>query len=310
MLAVATVLAYPLDGQCVARRLMYHFYLNNHYDPQRKPFVIEDLPFQLTAQDRDDLLHMVDENGIVRSVSSVSAMSADHVVSDWGSDWFWVPSFLRGGTVNGTAAYSSFIERDNPVGSAKMLSVRDRVVQRMREHNVLDHTIYGVNKESPWAAFSVTSRPFAHGDFRWHYDAESEHEYRALFVVRGGDDCGRPAVHYRDENGTVRDVQVKTGHGYLIRGSQTFHAVYGGCPPSTNSSLANVRHMVGFQLSQRQGRSPMPVCAIMLNASAQLNALLSGAFAVEVDNSVFAAAVVILLATTMHRSSRALCRAK
>ena len=169
---------------------------------------------------------MVDPDGRVHSISAGSAVSADHVATDF--TWQWVPSSWRGGTVNGTTAYASFIQRDNPQGALAMLRVRDRVVARINEHKVLDHDVYGVEESVPWAAFSITSEPSRLGEFRWHYDAESSAEYRALFVARGGDDCDAPAVHYRNSNGDIQNLSVKTGHGYLIRGSQTFHAVYGG----------------------------------------------------------------------------------
>lgn len=278
LVAPAVVLllaAYPLDSEPLGRRLYYHFYANNHFDTSRQPFIVKDLPFQLTGEDYADIMHIVDEHGRVRSTSATSALTADHVATDYGHyfrnrvSWWWVPDWIRGGTVNGTVAYSSFVSQDNPEGAAAMLRVRDRVLERMRQHQVLDHEIYGVTDDSPWAAFSVTSRPNERGTFRWHYDAESFDEYRALFVATGGDDCGEPAVHWRDQDGVVHDLQVKTGHGYMIRGSQTFHAVYaGGC---SNSSRPALRHMVGFQLSRVPNRSPMPLCALMLATSAQAN---------------------------------------
>merc|ERR1719231_793774 len=106
-----------------------------------------------------------------------------------------------------------------------MRRVRDRVVQRLNASAVLPHGVYVTADEVPWSAFSVTSYPSEHGRFEWHYDAESPLEYRALFVAAGGDDCGEPAVHWRKKDGKVQDLSVPTGHGYLIRGSQTFHSV-------------------------------------------------------------------------------------
>jgi len=133
--------------------------------------------------------------------------------------------------VNGTTAYSSLVAWDNPSGAEAMLRVRDRVIARLAQHPGVLSTItstapadgprlYGVDARAPWAAFSVISQPARDGAFRWHYDAESGDEYRALFVARGGDDCGEPAVHYRGADGAVHHLIVKTGHGYLIRGSQ------------------------------------------------------------------------------------------
>jgi hypothetical protein len=143
---------------------------------------------------------------------------------------------------------------DNLPGAGAMLRVRDRVVERLALHRITtlgargplgnpaataDATtldtpagaddaddgfgggrLFGVDARTPWAAFSVTSQPSRRGAFSWHYDAESGDEYRALFVARGGDDCGAPSVHYRAADGAVRHLAVKTGHGYLIRGSQ------------------------------------------------------------------------------------------
>ena len=274
---ILTVLlaAYPLDSEPLGRRLYYHFYANNHFDASRQPFIIKDLPFQLTEEDYGDIMQMVDEDGRVRSASATTALSADHVATDYGHrfqnrlSWWWVPDWIRGGTVNGTVAYSSLVAQDNPEGAAAMLRVRDRVLGRMRQHQVLNHEIYGVTDGSPWAAFSVTSKPNDGGKFRWHYDAESFDEYRALFVATGGDDCGEPAVHWRDQEGVAHDLEVKSGHGYMIRGSQTFHAVYGG--GCSNGSTPAMRHMVGFQLSRIPNRSPMPLCSLMLAYSAHVN---------------------------------------
>lgn len=133
--------------------------------------------------------------------------------------------------MNGTTAYSSLVAWDNSSRAEAMLRVCDRVIERLAQHLGLLSTItftasadaprlYGVDARTPWAAFSVTSQPAREGAFRWHYDAESSDEYRALFVACGGDDCGEPAVHFRGADGAVHHLSVKTGHGYLIRGSQ------------------------------------------------------------------------------------------
>ena len=69
---------------------------------------------------------MVDPDGRVHSISAGSAVSADHVATDF--TWQWVPSSWRGGTVNGTTAYASFIQRDNPQGALAMLRVPDEAL--------------------------------------------------------------------------------------------------------------------------------------------------------------------------------------
>ena len=262
------VATYELDGEPLTKRAYYHFYANNIYDPDRQPFVVEELPFALTAADYADVALMVSETG---KISSSTASSAESVA--------WLPEFIKAGTVNGTVAYSAYVGRDNPGGAAAMLRVRDRVVGQLAQHSIGGvgrSELHPVQDSVPWAAFSVTSAPSAAGSFRWHYDAESSAEYRALFVARGGDDCGAASVHYRDAGGAVRDIAIKTGKGYMVRGSQTFHAVYGG-----GCAGKPIRHMVGFQLSTIENRRPRPLCAMLLDAGARLSSIasaLSGGF--------------------------------
>jgi hypothetical protein len=260
------ILFMPLDGEFVGKRLFYHFYLNGIYDPDRDSFVIRELPFTLTQEDIADLMLMVDEYGNVRSNTSTTALLG---FQDYEA---LIPETLKKSVVNGTVAYASQVQRDNPTGAAGMFRVRDRVVERLRAADVMPAEVFGVDGRSAWAAFSVTSMPSVEGSFDWHYDAESPKEYRALFVVHGGDDCGDASVHYYDKNGTIQDNIVKTGHGYLIRGSQTFHSVYnGGCP--TEGGTVPFRHMVGFQVSEIPDRWPKPFCYLMLEASATVNQL-------------------------------------
>lgn len=249
----------PLDGEPLGKRAYYHFYLNAHYDPARESFVVPELPFRLTGEDVADLMLMVDEHGHVRTRTATTSLGS----SRFAHLEQYVPETVKKAIVNGTVAYASQVQRDNPAGAAAMFRVRDRVVERLRASGVMPGEVYGVDDRSLWSAFSVTSIPSAEGSFEWHYDAESRAEYRALFIVHGGDDCGNASVHYMNTSGHVADLAVRTGSGYLIRGSQTFHAVYHGGCPTPDGSLP-FRHMVGFQVSETPHRWPKPLCWALL----------------------------------------------
>lgn len=246
-----------LDGELIASRFYYHFVGNNVFDPAREPVVVPELPYMLSPADLKEVLQMVDAKGRVHSTTA-------------GAD---IPRFLQrlpkfvkqlvlGGTVDGTVAYATFVQKDNPEGAAAMLRVRDRVLSSLNNASLGLPTLYPVDERAPWAAFSVTSNPSVKGSFQWHYDAESPNEYRALYVAQGGDDCGVAAVKYQTREG-VFELPVRTGMGYLIRGSTTFHAVKGGGCPGT-AEAPWIRHLIGFQFTTVPGRRPMPLCALLL----------------------------------------------
>ena len=90
---IAVLVAIPLDGEIVAKRLYFHFYANNRYDPTRSPFVVSELPFSLTVKDFQDIFTMVDEYGNVRSETAIRAVSADHFMTDL--TWSWIPQWAR-----------------------------------------------------------------------------------------------------------------------------------------------------------------------------------------------------------------------
>lgn len=90
---IAVLVAIPLDGEIVAKRLYFHFYANNRYDHTRSPFIVSELPFSLTEKDFQDIFTMVDEYGNVRSGTAIRAVSPDHFMTDF--SWSWIPQWAR-----------------------------------------------------------------------------------------------------------------------------------------------------------------------------------------------------------------------
>jgi hypothetical protein len=65
------------------------------------------------------------------------------------------------------------------------------------------------------------------GWFSWHFDSNSENEYRALYLVS---QSGIQKFKYLDENFCIKTLDLTEGQGILIRGSTTLHTVTSGNP--------------------------------------------------------------------------------
>lgn len=229
----------------LGHRLYYHFYLNNYHDPSRETFVIERFPFNISE--------IVDVPALIKAHSEVPG-------------WEKTARAFFMGITDGNNIYAPFIKELQPSKYEMIMSPRATIADLVSDYVVKEKGIklYPVDVDSAWSVFSISSTPSRNEGFAYHYDAESANEYRALFVVSGGDDCGEPSVHYLDANHTQQSISIPTGFGYMIRGSQTFHAVNGGgCGNST-------RVLYGMQFSTKPNNKAVSLCTYLLMAQAMI----------------------------------------
>ena len=106
-------------------------------------------------------------------------------------------------------------------------------------------------KHSMWNTF-VLNYSGTDGSFAWHYDSETEEDYRVLFCIERTPSVG--VVEYKDQQGETRSIDIQSGQCYILRGSTTFHRV------TNNHNRDDRRVMLGFHFSKTPNKTTKNLC--------------------------------------------------
>lgn len=118
---------------------------------------------------------------------------------------------------------------------------------------------------SMWNAFVLKYTGTA-GSFGWHYDSEDHEDVRVLVCVTATPTCG--TLQYRDEKGEVKTLQLQEGHGYMLRGSTTFHRV------TPNHADNDSRVMLGFHFTRSPEKITRNLCYLAALTGCRMDRLL------------------------------------